>query len=339
MTNPLTSRLRHGLHALANRPASGSLTSDETSTSSHRRMLLDSLDRGIAKTFHNDPEAAVEAYAHFNQIDVGDVGRLTRDLIEQAVNFDYVNWPRVVREHLCGRSVVDVGCGHGLHAVGYLIVGVTSYVGVDPIIDIDSSMSRNKREGRSEDFGVTPRQLGTAFPRLQLIPGYLGSCGLLDRFDLLVMHNVTEHLHDLEGTFQEIPDYLNRDGRMLYNHHNFYSWNGHHLKPKTVADIDPSDPAQRVLVDWGHLDFEPPEDHYIRTDLNRISLKELERLTAHYFDIEIWDEKLSKKEQGADRLTDEIRQRFPHLTDRDLLTQNIRCLARPKRSADPEDVS
>lgn len=252
-------------------------------------------------------------------------------IIERAFDFGYMSWPRTIQNLVKGKDILDVGCGPGLHGIGYLILGANSYMGVDPIAKPDKDRAKNLTAKRKEPFGWTPRQIHQQIPPWNVTPAPLQSLDKGDGFDLAVLHNVTEHLSDLEGIFQAMAERLRPDGKVVYNHHNFYAWNGHHLPPKTVSAINLDDAGQREMIDWGHVEFDPPEGHYIGRGLNRIRLDDIIELTHKYFDVEEFDERPSRPDTGLGRLTDKIRARYPYLTDRDFETQNLFCIARVKK--------
>lgn len=251
------------------------------------------------------------------------------DVIERAHAFGYMKWADRVQAHVRGKSVIDVGCGPGLHGIGYITAGAKSYLGLDPIIDLHKDRVKNlSAHSRKMPFGWTAAQLG------QMMEPWDVRCepiqDLPDErlFDIAVLHNVTEHLLQIDSVFEAIARRLKPCGQLLFNHHNFYAWNGHHLPPKRVSDIKPGDPGQAAMMDWGHVEYQAAPEHYISRGLNRIRLDELTALTERFFDIEICEARLSRPETGLGRLTDDIRNRYPYLTDRDFETQNLFCLAR-----------
>ncbi|WP_295888245.1 methyltransferase domain-containing protein [uncultured Thiohalocapsa sp.] len=251
-------------------------------------------------------------------------------LIKRAVELKYLDWPKRIRAQVRGRDVLDVGCGTGVHGIGYLVVGARSYVGVDPRIDLDRDRVKDLRSSTWTSLGWTGREIAEIFPEVRLFKGGVQDLPADARFDLVVLHNTTEHLLDLDGVLATIVEHLRPDGTLLFNHHNFYSWNGHHLAPKTVAAIDTTNPEQLNYLDWAHLDFDPPEGHYFHRGLNRMRLCELMDLTERHYDIIEWTMTESKPEQGAGRLGDEVRARHPELSDEDFLTQGVFCRAVPK---------
>ena len=163
-------------------------------------------------------------------------------------------------------------------------------------------------------------------PRIRLVPGTFEDIAPDEKFDLIVLHNVTEHLLNIETVLEGVRERLEPNGKILYRHHSFHSWNGHHLPPRTVDQIDESDPAQRELMDWNHLTFDPPEGHYIRRGLNKIRLDELKALTERLFDIELWEEIPATERAGLGRLTPEILARHPQYTERELTVKNVICV-------------
>jgi SAM-dependent methyltransferase len=250
------------------------------------------------------------------------------EVLERVHQYGYTSWANTIQEHVRGQSILDVGCGPGLHGIGYLAAGASRYLGLDPIIDLDRDRVKNLAAKSSKmPFGWTPAELSRMFEPWDVQPTAVEDLPEDRVFDLAVMHNVTEHLKTIDSVFEAIAKRLKPGGKLLYNHHNFYCWNGHHQPPKRVKSIDLSDPAQAEMVDWGHVEYDPAPEHYIARGLNRIRLDDLIALTERFFDIELSEEKLSRPETGLGRLTDEIRARYPYLTDRDFETQNLVCVA------------
>ncbi len=250
------------------------------------------------------------------------------EILTQAFQFGYMSWASKVRDLVRGKDVLDVGCGPGLHGLGYLTAGAKSYTGMDPIIKPDADRVKNLSAVKKMPFGWTPNDLMDRIDPWKVCPTPIGDYDPSKQFDIAVLHNVTEHLHGIEEIFADIALRLREGGVLLYNHHNFYTWNGHHLPPKTLSAIDMSDPGQLEMMDWGHVEYEPDPAHYIARGLNRLRLDELVEITRQHFDIEIADEIASRPQTGSERLTDKIRRRYPYLEDRDFLTQNLYCVAK-----------
>lgn len=251
-------------------------------------------------------------------------------ILTKAYEYGYMNWPNKMRLHVVGKDVLDIGCGPGLHGLGYLAAGARSYLGLDPIVRPDRDRVKNLTLKNKMPFGWTPNEISDLIPPWHVSPIPVEDLPPDRAFNLATLHNVTEHLHKLEDVFRETAARLRPGGKILYNHHNFYAWNGHHLRPKSIDQIDLEYPSQLEMIDWGHVEYEPAPEHYIARGLNRVRLDDLIEITNRYFTIDFSDELPVVPENGALRLTDTIRNRYPYLDDRDFLTQNLLCVATVK---------
>ena len=285
----------------------------------------------LMATFHESLPGALEAYKLFNSAYPVAEKELNAEMIAQAVKFGYLGWPRRIQKYVQHKDVLDVGCGTGIHSIGYVVVGVKSYTGMDPVMKLDSDRAKNIRKRAWESFGWTPRQIMDQFKRVDLVPGTFEDFTSGRTFDVAVLHNVTEHLIGIEEVLRSTATRLRSDGVVLFNHHNFYCWNGHHQQPKTIDKINPNEPEQKKYVDWAHIRFEAPADHYFHRGLNKIRLDDLKALVERYYDIEVWEEIPSNERNGGKRLTNEIVARFPELSRRELAVHNVFCIAKRKR--------
>ena len=277
--------------------------------------------------YKDDPIKALGFMHATNCRNPAHVRMLDFKLIKRAIEFNYLAWPRKIYAYVHDKDLLDVGCGTGLHAIGYVVAGVNSYTGVDPKMDLSSDRGKNLRNRQWERFGWTPSDIMGQLPHVRFIPGTFEDVAPEVTFDIVVLHNVTEHLHNLEEIFRGIVKRLRRDGKILYNHHNFFSWNGHHKMPKTIMDIDMDDPMQRKYVDWGHVALAETHTDELSQSLNKIRMDDLRRLTEKYFAIENWEEIPSKREQGRARLNDEILHKYPNYQKREFIIQNVLCIA------------
>ena len=243
-------------------------------------------------------------------------------LLALAVERHDLEWPRRVAPWVRGCDVLDVGCGRNLQGIGFLAVGARSYTGLDPTLDLDSSELKDSRTrwSRRVESGISLRQLMTRQPRLRYAVADLAAFAAAEtgHFETLVMHNVTEHLMEIEIEFARFAALLRPGGRIVFRHPNYYCWHGHHLHPRTVVEIDPDDPDQAAVMDWAHVRFDPAKHAWIEKTQNRIRLDDLRTLVERHFVIERWDEDDSPREQGIERLTPEILARYPEFTRREL---------------------
>jgi SAM-dependent methyltransferase len=168
------------------------------------------------------------------------------------------------------------------------------------------------------------------FPKVQFIEGIFEDIAPNKKFDLAILHNVTEHLHNLDQVFDGIKNRLKKNGKILFNHHNYYCWNGHHQMPKKIYDINLSDKNQLKYIDWNHLNFAKTSNDKLAKKLNKITINQLLVMTEKYFEIEIWDEIISRPKEGIDRLTDEILKKHHKYSKKDLATQHIFCVGNLK---------
>jgi SAM-dependent methyltransferase len=282
-----------------------------------------------------DPRQATIAYFHHATDLEWALRNYDAHLVDVSTRFDYVAWPKRIQQYVRGKSVLDVGCGFGGFGMGFLIAGTASYAGLDPAMELDSSRAKNKRLRKWADMGVTPRQIADALPAIRLFQSSSEDKSFDETFDTIALHNVTEHLMQLEEVLSGLTRLCKPDTDLVFHHHNYYCWNGHHLPPNQPAQLDENDPKHQAVYDWRHINALPhlPDDHYIMTSLNRVRLDELKELTEKYFDIVRWDEILSS-EQTLARLTPDVVERVravvPDITERELTVNAVFAVARPK---------
>jgi SAM-dependent methyltransferase len=282
-----------------------------------------------------DPAAAKVAY--FSNASDADAALRNYDahLIEVSAEFGYITWPRRIQEYVRGRSVLDVGCGFGGFGMGFLVAGATSYLGLDPEMDLETSDAKNKRIRTWSDMGITPREIAETLPAIRLVRGKSEDLSLGEQFDTISLHNVTEHLQELDRVFAGLVPLCTPDTTLVFHHHNFYCWNGHHEDPVQPGQYDESRWIHRQIADWRHIDIVPslPPYHRYLSDLNRIRLDELKAITEKYFEIRHWEE-IPSSQATLDRLTpeilDRVRQTVPDLTERDLSINVVLAIATPK---------
>ncbi|WP_188113308.1 methyltransferase [Nocardioides humilatus] len=287
------------------------------------------------KNWANDATLAKVAYFHFAP-DLEDALRnYDPHLVEISERFGYISWPRRIQEHVRGRKVLDVGCGFGGFGVGFLVAGAASYVGLDPSMDLDSTAAKDKRRRVWDDMGITPRQITETLPAIRLLQSSAEDGGLDETFDTIALHNVTEHLMDLEGSLASLTKLCHPETVVVLHHHNFYSWNGHHLPPVHAEQLDVDNERHQQVYDWRHINAAPdvPETHMFKRSLNRVRLDDFRAVVERHFDVVEWEETPSKDSSVA-RLTPEIvarvRATVPDITERELTINTVLVVARPQ---------
>ncbi len=272
-------------------------------------------------------------YPHFlraNRWSFSRVNAIPRIAVRQALELGYLRWPKALAQWFSGRDVVDVGCGMGLHGIGFLLEGAKSYVGIDPLIKLKSGVLKSLHSGKRLDCGWSPERLMEHMDRFELIRGISSGLEGNRQFDVATLHNATEHLTDLAGVFASVARLLRPGGRIIFSHHNWFSWNGHHQEPKTIGRLDLTNAGHQRFADWAHLEGGHAPDHYVMTKLNRLRLDEVRAITRQRFDIEVDRTIPSTPNQGAGRLSSASLARHPDLTEDDLTTQSLFCVARLK---------
>jgi tetratricopeptide (TPR) repeat protein len=259
-------------------------------------------------------------------------------LIEQSVDCGYLTWPKRIQPHVRGKDVLDVGCRFGGFGTGFLAAGARNYTGLDPAIDLKSLRTKNKRMQTWVEMAMSPEEIMAAVPDIRLLKGKSEDLSIDAKFDTISLHNVTEHLMEIEKVFQGLLPRMCEASELVYLHHSFYCWSGHHMEPRRVSACDPENPKHVQFVDWNHILLDPAavEDEYFKNHLNRIRLDELKDLTETYFAVDEWQE-IDSGAAVLQRLTPEIVEKVssfdPTLTERDLRVNAVFCVAKPRRAA------
>jgi SAM-dependent methyltransferase len=243
-------------------------------------------------------------------------------------------WPSRIAPWVRGRRVLDVGCGKNLQSIGFLAAGARSYTGLDRSLDLDSTILKDSRGcwSRRTEVGLSPKDLMTMRPQVKYVRATIGEFAkaAAEPFDVIAMHNVTEHLMDLAGDLAHLSALIRPGGLIVFRHPNYYSWHGHHCRPRSVSEIDTSDQSQAAVMDWAHTRLKPDESTvhaWIQKTQNCIRLDDLRALIARHFCIQLWEETESTKRQGIDRLTAEVLARYPEFSRRDLATKCVFVVA------------
>lgn len=304
--------------------------SDELVAAAFRLSLVEP-----TKNWARDVTRAKVAYFHFAPDIEAALLNYDPHLVDVSTRFDYVSWPRRIQPYVRGKKVLDVGCGFGGFGMGFLVAGAASYVGIDPGMDLDSTKAKDKRKRQWDDMGVTPRQIAETLPAIRLIQGAAEDGGIDETFDTVTLHNVTEHLMDLDGALASLTKLCHPQTALVLHHHSFYSWNGHHLPPVQPEHLDESDPRHQRIYDWRHLseEPEPPLSRMVQSSLNRVRLDELRALVEKHYVIDAWEETPSSDPAVA-RLTPEVvarvREKIPDITERELTVNTVLVVAHPK---------
>ena len=249
-------------------------------------------------------------------------------------------WPSRIAPWVRGRRVLDVGCGKNLQSIGFLAVGAQSYTGLDPTLDLDSTVLKDSRESwsRRTDVGVSLKDVMNARPQVKYVRSTIEDFAktAAGQFDVVAMHNVTEHLMDLPADLANLAAMVQPGGLIVFRHPNYYSWHGHHCRPRTTSEINSNDPDQAAVMDWAHTRLTPDQSKvhaWIKKTQNCVRLDDLRALVARNFTIQTWEETETTKQQGIDRLTPEILARYPEFSRRELATKAVFVVAQKNQNA------
>lgn len=138
--------------------------------------------------------------------------------------------------------------------------------------------------------------------------------------DLIVSHEVFEHIADVPAVLAEMRRVLRADGRIYIYIHNFTSLSGGHHIAWKHPDTRPS----RVVAPWDHLRARRHAD--IPSWLNGLREHDYRAMFEKEFEIDEWR---ATAEEGRALLTDEIRPELSKYSERELLTKGFLVRARP----------
>lgn len=161
---------------------------------------------------------------------------------------------------------------------------------------------------RFEDLDLRPID----GPRLPLADGEI---------DLVVSHEVLEHVADPQALVDELARVMQPQGRTYLYVHNWASISGGHHIAWKYPDTEPS----RVVPPWDHL--RENRHPYVPSHLNRLREHEWRRLFERRFVILDW---FPTAEEGRALLTNDIRAELADYSERELLTKGFVIVARPR---------
>ncbi len=140
-------------------------------------------------------------------------------------------------------------------------------------------------------------------------------------FDLVVSHEVFEHIADISATLKGLQRIMKPNGMTYIYIHNYTSLSGGHHIAWKYPNTEPS----KKVPPWDHLrDNSYPE---IPSWLNKMREREYRAEFEKYFDILDW---FPAEKEGEALLTEEIRQELTDYSEHELLTKGFIVVARPK---------
>lgn len=140
-------------------------------------------------------------------------------------------------------------------------------------------------------------------------------------FDLVVSHEVFEHIADIRGTVLRLNRILKPNGMTYIYVHNFTSLSGGHHIAWKYPDTEPSE----TVPPWDHLrEKRFPE---IPSWLNELREKDYRKEFEKHMEIVEW---LPVGKEGENLLTPDIRAELSDYDEHELLTKGFIIIAKPK---------
>ena len=246
-----------------------------------------------------------------------------------------------------GRRVLDVGCGKAYWLSLLLAADDAQVIGVDTeSVDARRGMAKYahilsangaERALRTAAWDLLfskgyyrelERNIGSPLPHDKVILQiYDGShLPLADAsVDLVVSHEVFEHIADVPAVVAEIARVLRPGGRIYIYIHNFTSLSGGHHIAWKHPDTRPS----RKVPPWDHLRARRFAD--IPSWLNGLRECDYRAIFERWFEIDEWR---ATAEEGRALLTTDIRRELGQFSERELLTKGflVRGTLRPHQN-------
>lgn len=244
-------------------------------------------------------------------------------LFKGAVELGHFELPLQLKSFCHDRDLLHLACGQSLNGVVFRALGARTYTGVDENVSLIRKKFRSRASKETVDLGLSLSDVTRLMPGITFLKS--DRISLADAFDGVVLQGA-HRIVDLERTFAQLHRALRPRGQIWFSHDNFYAWGGHQGDPKSPSRYDPQDKAQKAFVDWGHVNFAPPEDHRLRTSISRLRIADLRRIVDTYFEVEQWKE-VPDRSSIPPRLTPAIRKKLKGYTDQDLLTKQVICRA------------
>lgn len=142
-----------------------------------------------------------------------------------------------------------------------------------------------------------------------------------DTFDLVVCHEVFEHLPDVPAALRSLRRVMKPDGITYICVHNYTSLSGGHHIAWKYPDMEPS----TVVPPWDHL----RQNRYpeMPSWINRLQERDYRQAFEEQFEILDW---FPTATEGEASLTPEIRAELADYSEEELLTKGFVVVARPK---------
>lgn len=242
-----------------------------------------------------------------------------------------------------GLRVLDVGCGKAywltllLHSYGARVTGIDSEA-VEPRRSLRKYLRISRQNGPEralrtlvwDQFYARPyyRELAACssiplrFDDVDTLSMAVTELDFADdTFDLIVSHEVFEHIPDIPGAIRALHRVMKPEGLTYIYVHNYASLSGGHHIAWKYPDTEPSS----EVPPWDHL----RENRFpnIPSWINRLREADYRKAFADCFEVL---DRIPSGHEGAALLTPEIRAELADYSEEELLTKGFVVVAKPK---------
>jgi ubiquinone/menaquinone biosynthesis C-methylase UbiE len=242
-----------------------------------------------------------------------------------------------------GKSILDVGCGKSfwltllLHNRGAQVTGIDTEV-VKPGFSLEKYSNIIKKNGIERALRTLVWEQIFARPyykKLEALSGkklnfdginLLATNSLTielpdNSVDIVVSHEVFEHIADIPTMLDELRRVMKPDAMTYIYVHNYTSLSGGHHIAWKYPDREPS----KKVPPWDHLRDNRYSD--IPSWLNKMREHEYRNEFEKRFEIIEW---ISTEQEGKELLSKSIRQELSDYSEHELLTKGFIVVAKPK---------
>mmetsp|Transcript_13011 Transcript_13011/g.50869 ORF Transcript_13011/g.50869 Transcript_13011/m.50869 type:complete len:441 (+) Transcript_13011:142-1464(+) len=262
--------------------------------------------------------------------------RVLEELLQSELRkWGYINNAKPFAKEFAGKRILDVGMGQG--PIGAALLNVSNiiyYVGMDPAVcppirartrdktvprggstlqcmraykaekETDPSVVKCVGANKYKDFRVTGAEMMALYrDRLALLPMTFENLHeklVSVKFDIVMLNTVTEHLQNLHQVVHglyEVMSGCSAQARLRVDHHNFYSFGGHHGFPTSASQLKSAAPEMMELADWGHVLGGNTTSVAAKESLNGVRPGDLLALFRVYFECKCTTSRAAKAEK------------------------------------------
>jgi hypothetical protein len=189
--------------------------------------------------------------------------------------------------HARTRDITFPHRGSDLQCMKALYNSTTTSIN-DDVLNDPKYIECNGGEKKYRPYPITGLEMMAAYPgQLALLPGTFETLHTQLKsivFDAVLLRTVTEHLSELTMVFAglwELMGHCSANAEIILDHHNYYSYTGHHGYPTNIKEALEAPNEMMELADWGHV--HPTASMAQKFSLNRVRPGDLQAMLNVYF--------------------------------------------------------